>query len=98
LANSSSTRNKCIKRWNREDCIVLLYPLITVGEIPFCPSSAKEDICIILSRIDPTKRIELAIESFSSRILKDKNYLLLDTSQKRINTIIISWLIYVRKK
>jgi hypothetical protein len=49
-----------------------LYSLITVDEIPFCPSSAKEDICIILSRIAPAKRIELAIESFSSRILKDK--------------------------
>jgi glycosyltransferase involved in cell wall biosynthesis len=71
LANSSSTRNECIKTWDREDCIVL-YPPIKVDEIPFRPSLAKEDICIVLSRIDPAKRIELAIEAFSSRLLKDK--------------------------
>src|SRR5438067_2998916 len=69
LANSSSTRNECIKTWDREDCIVL-YPPIKVDEIPFRPSLAKEDICIVLSRIDPAKRIELAIEAFSSRLLK----------------------------
>ncbi|MFL6459998.1 MAG: glycosyltransferase [Nitrososphaeraceae archaeon] len=71
LANSSSTRNECIKRWNRKDCIVL-YPPINVDEIPFCHSSAKKDICIVVSRIAPAKRIELAIESFCSEILKDK--------------------------
>jgi hypothetical protein len=35
LANSSSTQNECIKRWNRKDCIVL-YPPIKIDEIPFC--------------------------------------------------------------
>jgi glycosyltransferase involved in cell wall biosynthesis len=72
IANSLSTKNECIKRWNREDCIVL-YPPIKVDKIPFCAPSAKKDICIVLSRIDPAKRIELAIEAFSSRILKDKS-------------------------
>jgi glycosyltransferase involved in cell wall biosynthesis len=71
LANSSSTQNECIKRWNREDCIVL-HPPIKIDEIPICDPSVKEDVCIVLSRIDPAKRIELAIEAFSSRILKDK--------------------------
>jgi glycosyltransferase involved in cell wall biosynthesis len=71
LANSSSTQNECIKRWNREDCIVL-YPPIKVDEIPICDPSVKEDVCIVLSRIDPAKRIELAIEAFSSEILRDK--------------------------
>jgi glycosyltransferase involved in cell wall biosynthesis len=75
LANSFSTRSECIKRWNREDCIVL-YPPIKVDEIPFCAPSAKKDICIVLSRIDPAKRIELAIDAFSSRILKDKKLLI----------------------
>ena len=27
LANSSSTRNECIKRWNRKDCIVMYLPI-----------------------------------------------------------------------
>jgi len=71
LANSSSTQNDCIKRWNREDCFVL-HPPIKVDEIPVCDPSVKEDICIVLSRIDPAKRIELAIEAFSSEILRDK--------------------------
>jgi glycosyltransferase involved in cell wall biosynthesis len=71
LANSSSTQNECIKRWNREDCVVL-YPPIKVDEIAICDPSVKEDVCIVLSRIDPAKRIELAIEAFSSEILKDK--------------------------
>ncbi len=71
LANSSSTRTECIKRWNREDCVVL-YPPIKVDEIPVCDPLAKKDICIVLSRIDPAKRIELAIEAFSSEILRDK--------------------------
>jgi glycosyltransferase involved in cell wall biosynthesis len=71
LANSSSTQNECIKRWNREDCVVL-YPPIKVDEIPICDPSVKEDVCIVLSRIDPAKRIELAIEAFSSEILRDK--------------------------
>jgi glycosyltransferase involved in cell wall biosynthesis len=71
LANSSSTQNECIKRWNREDCVVL-YPPIKVDEIAICDPSVKEDVCIVLSRIDPSKRIELAIEAFSSEILKDK--------------------------
>jgi glycosyltransferase involved in cell wall biosynthesis len=75
LANSFSTRSECINRWNREDCIVL-YPPIKVDQIPFCAPSAKRDICIVLSRIDPAKRIELAIEAFSSRILKDKRLLI----------------------
>jgi glycosyltransferase involved in cell wall biosynthesis len=71
LANSSPTQNECIKRWNREDCVVL-YPPIKVDEIPICDPSVKEDVCIVLSRIDPAKRIELAIEAFSSEILRDK--------------------------
>lgn len=71
LANSSSTQTECIKRWNREDCVVL-YPPIKVDEIPVCDPLAKKDICIVLSRIDPAKRIELAIEAFSSEILRDK--------------------------
>ena len=71
LANSWSTQNECVKRWNREDCIVL-HPPIKIDDIPICDPSVKEDICIVLSRIDPAKRIELAIEAFSSRILKDK--------------------------
>ncbi len=71
LANSSSTQNECIKRWNREDCIVL-HPPIKIDEIPICDPSVKEDVCMVFSRIDPAKRIELAIEAFSSRILKDK--------------------------
>jgi glycosyltransferase involved in cell wall biosynthesis len=71
LANSSSTQDECIKRWNREDCTVL-YPPIKVDEIPICDPSSKKDICIVLSRIDPAKRIELAIDAFSSEILRDK--------------------------
>jgi glycosyltransferase involved in cell wall biosynthesis len=69
LANSRSTRNECIRRWSRNDCIVL-YPPIKMDEISF--SSFKEDVCIVLSRISPEKRIELAIEVFRSKILQDK--------------------------
>ena len=76
LANSSSTQNECIKRWNREDCVVL-YPPINVDEIPICDPPVKEDVCIVLSRIDPAKRIELAIEAFSSEILRDKKLLII---------------------
>lgn len=76
LANSSSTQNECIKRWNREDCVVL-YPPINVDEIPICDPLVKEDVCIVLSRIDPAKRIELAIEAFSSEILRDKKLLII---------------------
>lgn len=50
----------------------MLYPPIKVDEIPVCDPLAKKDICIVLSRIDPAKRIELAIEAFSSEILRDK--------------------------
>jgi glycosyltransferase involved in cell wall biosynthesis len=71
LANSLSTRYECIKRWNRKDCIIL-HPAIKVDEIPFSAFSSKEDICIVLSRIAPEKRIELAIKVFSTKILQDK--------------------------
>jgi glycosyltransferase involved in cell wall biosynthesis len=72
LVNSISTRNECIKRWRRTDCAVM-YPAISINEIPV--STLKEDICVVLSRISPEKKIELAIEIFSSGLQKKKLFI-----------------------
>jgi glycosyltransferase involved in cell wall biosynthesis len=79
LANSNSTRKECIKRWNRKDCIVL-YPSIKIDEIATyisSPSSSRDDVCIVLSRLSPEKKIELAIEAFNSKVLKNKQLLII---------------------
>jgi glycosyltransferase involved in cell wall biosynthesis len=79
LANSNSTRKECIKRWNRNDCIVL-YPSIKIDEIATyisSPSSSRDDVCIVLSRLSPEKKIELAIEAFNSKVLKNKQLLII---------------------
>ena len=82
LANSNSTRKQCIKRWNRNDCIVL-YPSIKIDEIATyissssSSSSSKDDICIVLSRLSPEKKIELAIEAFKTKVLKNKQLLII---------------------
>jgi glycosyltransferase involved in cell wall biosynthesis len=81
LANSNSTRKQCIKRWNRNDCIVL-YPSIKIDEIAtyissFSSSSSRDDICIVLSRLSPEKKIELAIEAFKTKVLKNKQLLII---------------------
>jgi glycosyltransferase involved in cell wall biosynthesis len=81
LANSNSTRKQCIKRWNRNDCIVL-YPSIKIDEIAThisssSSSSSKDDICIVLSRLSPEKKIELAIEAFNAKVLKNKQLLII---------------------
>ena len=60
LANSNSTRKQCIKRWNRNDCTVL-YPPIKIDEIATyissSSSSSRDDICIVLSRLSPEKKL-----------------------------------------
>ena len=81
LANSNSTRKQCIKRWNRNDCIVL-YPSIKIDEIATyisssSSSSSRDDICIVLSRLSPEKKIELAIEAFKTKVLKNKQLLII---------------------
>ena len=80
LANSNSTRKQCIKRWNRNDCIVL-YPSIKIDEISTyissSSSSSKDDICIVLSRLSPEKKIELAVEAFNTKLLKNKQLLII---------------------
>ena len=79
LANSNSTRKQCIKRWNRNDCIVL-YPSIKIDEIATyisSSSSSKDDICIVLSRLSPEKKIELAIEAFKTKVLRNKQLLII---------------------
>ncbi|HEX2405704.1 MAG TPA: glycosyltransferase family 4 protein [Nitrososphaeraceae archaeon] len=80
LANSNSTRKQCIKRWNRNDCIVL-YPSIRIDEIATyissSSSSSRDDICIVLSRLSPEKKIELAIEAFKTKVLKNKQLLII---------------------
>ena len=79
LANSNSTRKECIKRWNRSDCMVL-YPSIKIDEIATyisSPSSSRDDVCIVLSRLSPEKKIELAIEAFNSKVLKNKQLLII---------------------
>lgn len=75
FANSNSTRKQCIRRWNRNDCIVL-YPFINIDEISdyiSSSSSSRDDVCIVLSRLSPEKKIELAIEAFNSKVLKKSN-------------------------
>jgi glycosyltransferase involved in cell wall biosynthesis len=77
FANSNSTRKQCISRWNRNDCIVL-YPFIKIDEISdyissSSSSSSRDDVCIVLSRLSPEKKIELAIEAFNSKVLKKSN-------------------------
>ncbi len=63
---------------------------IKADDIPFCPSSSKEDICIVLSRVAPAKRIELVNKSFSSRILKDKKLYNVGYASKENIIIIIT--------
>jgi alpha-1,2-mannosyltransferase len=77
LANSNSTRIECVKRWDRNDCKIL-YPAVRMGEISSYRSSGdqKEDICIMLSRLCPEKKIELAINAFRSERLKDKRLII----------------------
>jgi glycosyltransferase involved in cell wall biosynthesis len=81
LANSNSTRKQCIKRWNRNDCTVL-YPPIKIDEIATyisssSSSSSRDDICIVLSRLSPEKKIELAIEAFNTKVLNNKQLLII---------------------
>lgn len=69
LANSAFTRRECIKRWRRDDCIIL-YPPVDTSHLT--SSRCKNDTCVVLSCISPEKRIEVAINAFTHELLKNK--------------------------
>jgi len=64
IANSENVKKR-IKKYYQADAKVI-YPPVDFDNIPFSPGSKPEEYYVIVSRLEPYKRVGLAVEAFNS--------------------------------